>query len=102
VHKFYCIGPGENLHDGLRPKTARQFSLLIAITIPVKKPIRIDPDPIFILKSDRDFNFYSGEIIQESLTLPGVRRTLMSSSHLHGSDEPFRLRPRCWGIPPLR
>jgi hypothetical protein len=26
-----------------------------------------------------------------------LRRTLISSSHLHGSDEPFRLRLRRWG-----
>jgi len=32
------------------------FQILIAITIPIKKPIRINQDPVFVSRSDREFS----------------------------------------------
>jgi hypothetical protein len=36
-------------------KSDPDFEIAIAITIPIKKPIRINQDPVFMQKSDRDW-----------------------------------------------
>jgi hypothetical protein len=64
------------------------FFISVAITIPIKKPIRINREPIFILKTDRDFSgkidprfYFSNRIaIEKRFQVREFRRNVRSGS----------------------